>query len=89
MTDTAVEPNVKKDGPNSKTYRRKALNRSEKTSIIHHMGSVHNKMLFLLAMMRTCSQFPLPCEDLKDFCNSLPVSAIEFLTEHLKMCNII
>ena len=41
-TDTAVEPNVKKDGPNNKTYRRKALNRSEKTSVIHHTGGVHN-----------------------------------------------
>ena len=75
---------MKKDGPNSKTHRREALNKSEKTSVIHHMGSVHNTMLFMLAMMRVCDQLPLPSEDLKDFCDSLPVSVIEFLTEHLK-----
>ena len=83
-TDTAVEPNVKKDGPNNKTYRRKVLNRSEKTSVIHHAGGTHNTTLFMLAMMRVCSQFPLPSEDLKNFCDFLPVSTIEFLTEHLK-----
>ena len=41
-------------------------------------------MLSMLAMVGVSSHLPLPGKDLKDFCNSMPVSDIEFFTEHLK-----
>ena len=79
-TDTGEKD---KDG-NGKTRRRKVLNKSEKTSVANHARSVHNTTLSMLAKIGVSNQIPLASEDLKDFCDSLPVSDIEFLSEHLK-----
>jgi len=80
------ESNAQKDKPNQKTRQRnwKALNKTEKISVIHLLSCLHNTTLSMLAMMGVSNQLPLPYEDLKDFCDSLPVSTIEFFTEHLK-----
>lgn len=38
----------------------------------------------MLAMMGVCSQLPLSSKDLKVFCDSLPVNALDFFTKHLE-----
>ena len=56
----------------------------EKINVVHHLSSLDNTTLSMLAMVGVANQFPIPCDDLQDFCDSLSVSDIEFFTEHLK-----
>ena len=82
--ETEVESDTHRDKPNKKTRQRKALSKTQKKSVVDCLSCLHNTTLSILAMVGVSNQLPLPCEDLKDFCDCLPVSDIEFFTEHLK-----
>ena len=73
-----------KKGTNAKFRQRKVLNKAEKTNVICQIKIFHNVTLFMLAMMGVHNQLPLSSKDLKVFCDSLAINAVDFFTEHLK-----
>jgi len=79
-----AESDKQKDKLTKKSLQRKVLNKTEKISVVHHLSSLDNTTLSMLSMVGVANQLPLPCDDLKDFCDSLSVKDIEFFTEHFK-----
>ena len=86
-TNTAAstsETSEDKNGTNAKFRQRKVLSKAKKMIVICQVKILHDATLSMLAMMEVHNQLPLSSKDLKVFCDSLPVNAVDFFAEHLK-----